>query len=606
MFTVDAFFGTQTLSAQSFALNLIDVNNAVIDNCRFIFCGQDVTFSGHTNYNTVQNCYSKNQTGTWSHGAFKETREVANLFGFCLYSSSFGRYIEIGSINFLPDDNMYLTGNVVRNNIIDGHVSGMAISWPTSANSVFEETDLYNNEIFNCYDAFDTYNGQINLRIFSNNVHHNPVTFSNLGNFYGPRFYIRNVAHHIKDRWNYTRDNTFFDDCSGNISEKVWGTGMKMNPDSFQARSGYVYLLHNTFYSTDSLGFIMNLKNCAWRKMYMRNNLWYSEGISNFFFDGVGNENYYSFDSKNDNYFNALNGTIAYGVSLHNNTPCQFYSNTEQMDTGLRSITGSPGIHVSGFVLPPDFKNVVSNDFHLKGTSAIIDKGIFISGINNRNYTGNAPDIGAYEHYQVLSAVNIYDTVSVEIDSLIATFSNSADTVIIRDTVLSSVDSISNLFSSNSLCVTDTFAVSSLLYTSNTFGYDTLNTIDTLYIIGTSTLHQTLVLIDSINKFCTTTVTDSVIVYAVANGVNTVEIDNLSLYPNPAADKLVISYSGSSFISPSITLTDITGKKVLLQQLHLLNGRAAINLNSVEGGIYSVVIVDENVVLLRTKLVVQH
>ena len=72
----------------------------------------------------------------------------------------------------------------------------------------------------------------------------------------------------------------------------------------------------------------------------------------------------------------------------------------------LESLQSATGQEMHGLNTDSQFVDAANHDLRLQSTSPCIDAGVIIPGFNNVNsawsYSGDAPDIGAYE-YHVLS-----------------------------------------------------------------------------------------------------------------------------------------------------------------------------------------------------------
>ncbi len=380
-------FGNPTTSYPSWTLSFTNTNHVVVDSCTFLYTNFPVSFNGGCNNNIVQHCSMIDGTGYWSHGAFKQTRDILYL-----EPGSYGRYLENAGIFFSPGNGVTISGNIIRNNIIKGIVSGMGLGFGQTYR--MEDYDIYGNDISYCYDGIDATSACINTRIWNNRVSYCPVAISLILPTYGPTYIFRNLLDHISEREN--QNDIFFADCDGSISNKIWGTGLKLNAGGGNQFPGFIYLVNNTFHSSDTLGFNMYLWFSTWKKLYSRNNIFYSEGKSNFFFDGVGNDSLYSFDSKSDNYFNRSSGTLAIIQPVNGINTCDQLTSVVGLDSVLKLRTKSNDISVSGFSFEPNFKSLLKNDFTLSTVSPLIDKGLIIPGINT-NFKNSAPDIGAFE-----------------------------------------------------------------------------------------------------------------------------------------------------------------------------------------------------------------
>jgi hypothetical protein len=390
------FFRNPTQCYPSWTIAFNNTNNVLVENCNFEFTNFPVSFNGLCNYNTVRNCTIKDGTGYWSHGAFKQTRDQS-----ILEYGSYGRYLENAGISFRPNAFQTINGNSIYNNNIRGVVSGIVLGSTVSGYKI-TESNIYNNNISYCYDGIDVISlgeksGCMNTRIWGNKVAYCPVAFSLLSPSFGPTYIFRNIAHHISDRKNHNND-VFFMDCENKLSTKIWGTGLKLNGGSTNnPNAGNVYLIHNTFHSTDELGFSMYLWNKLWKKLYCSNNIFYSEGISSLFFDGIKNDTNYSFESISDNYFNKNDNLVI--VQPVNGIPyCENYKTTNEFNTEFKKITLSNHVLINGTEYNPDFTDIKSNVFSLKGSSKLIDLGILIPGFNT-NFENKGPDIGAIEYF---------------------------------------------------------------------------------------------------------------------------------------------------------------------------------------------------------------
>lgn len=387
-------FNNPTQCYPSWTLALNNTNHIVIDNCKFEFTNFPVSFNGVCNYNCVQNCDIKDGTGYWSHGAFKQTRDQNYL-----EPGSYGRYLESGGISIMPGNYQTIVGNIIRNNRVRGVVGGIAVGSSATGYKI-TETDIYNNSVSWCYDGIDATglvfnSGCINTRTWGNTVAHCPVAFSLLSPSFGPNYLFKNVAHHISERKNHNFD-VFFMDCNNVSSTKIWGTGLKLNGGGTNnPNAGFIYLINNTFHSSDTLGFNLYLWNSLWKKLYSANNIYYSEGKSSLFFDGVKDDTSYSFESNADNFYNKK-GIIATVQPVNGIANCNIYTTVNDFNSGLKGTTQSKYISIYGFSFSPNFTNLVQNDYTLNAGSNLIDKGIKIPGFN-LDYKGNAPDIGAYE-----------------------------------------------------------------------------------------------------------------------------------------------------------------------------------------------------------------
>ena len=370
-----------------------NTNHVVIDNCHFEYCNWPVNFSDSCSGTLIQNCTFIDGVGKYSHGAFKQTRDVT-----VLDQGSYGRYMEYAALNF--GTQAYNT--IIRNNNVDGYIGGLVGKslFPDAASL---ETDIYNNHVSNCYNGINADGGSINTRTWNNTVEHCSVGLSFINASFGPNYIFRNVIHHIIERKN--QNDIFFLDCDNTTSTKIWGTGIKLNASPRTTNPPDMIFVNNTFHTADTIGFDMYLWNSTWKSVYSRNNIYYSEGMSSFFLDGIKDDTLYNFNSRSDCYYNK-NNTIATIQPTNGIPECNRYPNIATFNEGLRNITKDVRCSVSnGFTANPDFKSISSNDYSLTSVSPLIDKGEIIPGFSE-NFSGTSPDIGAIEH---ASSVSVYE-----------------------------------------------------------------------------------------------------------------------------------------------------------------------------------------------------
>jgi hypothetical protein len=384
---IDAF-GNPVSCYPSYGLYFERASHVLIDSCRFEYCNSPITFGHLSNENIVQNCSFLDGVGEWSHGAFKQTRDE-NVFEH----GSFGRYLEYSSIHLFPDDTVQ-TGNIIRNNYVKGSIGGLVGERVTGFEGI-EETDIYNNHVTYSYNGINADGGSVNTRIWGNEVDHCSVGLSFISALGGPNYIFRNSIHHIIERKNYHFD-VFFMDCNNVLSSKIWGTGVKLNATAATANPPEMFFINNTFHSNDSLGFCMYLWDHTWKKLFSRNNIFYSEGLSSLFFDSPKNDTLYSFNSWNDCYFNKTNGKIAIIQPTNGIAVCNSFIDGSGLESEFKHVSGSKDISVRfEFVMNPNFVNP-SFDYHLKNNSYLVDQGMVIRGVND-DFKGGGPDIGAFE-----------------------------------------------------------------------------------------------------------------------------------------------------------------------------------------------------------------
>mgnify|MGYP006287370063 CR=1 FL=1 len=86
-------------------------------------------------------------------------------------------------------------------------------------------------------------------------------------------------------------------------------------------------------------------------------------------------------------------------------------------------------------------------------------------------------------------------------------------------------------------------------------------------------------------------------------------INITSLYPNPSSEKSQIQYESLINMSAQITISDLSGKMVFVNEVEIRKGSntVAVNTNQLESGMYLLELMDNrNTVLDKFKLIVQH
>ncbi|MCJ7434295.1 MAG: cadherin domain-containing protein, partial [Anaerolineales bacterium] len=281
-------------------------------------------------------------------------------------------------------------GAIVRGNELHHFFNGIytGSSGALENSALAFDADIYNNHIHHISDdALEPEGACINQRFRNNTVDTAYVGISLAPITQGPTWVLRSSF------TNFT------------------GRGVKWDGRS----DGIVLIYHNTSWTNakdvNGMDLISPIHNAI-----LRNNIFQVGGYG---FQAVrtgstGN------DWNNDNWYTTralASGHFKWENVLYNNTA---------------KLCKATGLECNGYEDPPGLTNPSDGDFTLLPLSPNIDRGIIIPGIND-NFTGNAPDIGAYESTfeidtapRVLSSVradsNPTDAASV---NFIVTFSES-------------------------------------------------------------------------------------------------------------------------------------------------------------------------------------
>lgn len=411
------FFGFFESEYDAVGLQFFDIKNTIIDHCKFEFNTTPLYFNGASDSTIIQNCSSKDQTGKWMHGAFKNTAlSITGDINWITDNGKYGRSLEKAFVFFETKANYTVNNIIFRNNTIDGIVSGIAGRQLES--SPFQDIDIYNNTFANCYDAIDIVGNAANYRVWNNRITNAPIVFSLIPfkennvqySNTGPAYIFRNIVDKLPTRNNIPNltDATnqlayiSYGGCEG-FQNKVWGNLLKLQTGAYPVNTRTdIHLYHNTFSMEDSLSYNFYLWKNTWNKIISKNNSYNSKfNVHNF--EGVANLPNYPFISISDNYFSD-NNKLGVVNNIHGLlSSCKNYNNLDSLDKNLRLITGNNDtnlLKIRGFNSVPNFMNAASGNFNLKNNSLLIDKGQFIpniSDVSGINFNGNAPDIGALE-----------------------------------------------------------------------------------------------------------------------------------------------------------------------------------------------------------------
>lgn len=83
--------------------------------------------------------------------------------------------------------------------------------------------------------------------------------------------------------------------------------------------------------------------------------------------------------------------------------------------------------------------------------------------------------------------------------------------------------------------------------------------------------------------------------------ISEIQHQNITMYPNPATEKLTIALPESQILNPTILITDITGK--LVSSAKLLSNINEIPLYGFLPGIYLVKIITETEIIYISKII---
>jgi len=254
-------------------------------------------------------------------------------------------------------------GNVIRRNTFHDDFDGFGVC-PSDEAAVTNETDVYDNLIYNMGDDGVETDGQCsNVRLWGNTFHDVLMGISLAPVYDGPVYAIRNLIY---------RTGVGNNDHSGSPFKFNSGDG----------RSGPMYLFHNTADAVLPGNNGLDIKAPGtWEIIYARNNVWSGTDYA------LNNYNETQpIDFDYDDLYTTNPGEFVYwgsGPDRHMRDLVTFQSLTGQEPHGLDA--------------EPGFASAASGDYTVDPASDLIDSGVVIPGIND-GYVGTGPDIGAFEY----------------------------------------------------------------------------------------------------------------------------------------------------------------------------------------------------------------
>lgn len=374
-------------------LSFNNTRNVTVANCEFEFANFPITFNGSCSDVDVRFNTISDGVGTWSHGAFKQTRDT-----WILESGSYGRYLENVGIWIAPSENDSVHNINIRGNSVIGTIAGIAVG-SNAPNYVVDNIDIHNNTVSFCYDGIDITGGNgsgaTNARIRNNIVSNSPVGTSLMYPSFGPYIVTRNV-YLLADRKNHNND-VFFLTCSNDLTDRSWTTALKLNAGGGNSTPGAILFHHNTVVAKGLAGFGLYLWGPTWSDFSAFNNIIQADA-SSWMFDGVAQSPTYSTRTDGNIYHSSEGGAVATIKPVHGISQCYEPRSIDEFRSDLARVTGSPLATIGhrDMVFNPQLADARNGFVQLLAGSPAIDKGLFLPGVNDVFY-GSAPDPGALE-----------------------------------------------------------------------------------------------------------------------------------------------------------------------------------------------------------------
>jgi hypothetical protein len=266
-------------------------------------------------------------------------------------------------------------GNIIRYNTIrstddhgfnDGIGGGSNFSFKGSPN---RDSDTYGNIISNCWDdCIESEGANMNVRIWSNYIHHSFVGIATAATSMGPIYIFRNV---------FGESRISHQDHSGGAMIKTGMNFIEINGEQVSTGLGYRFIFHNTALQPN--GPLNVFSGSQLHNAVTRNNIFYSLGQT-YPRDAASSHN----DFKNDLTGSYLGGGFVKSMFLV----------SEKLEWYLAATMNK--IQWGRVESVRNGKTVAITDPLMQVANPAIDTGVRLPDFND-DFTGAAPDIGAFE-----------------------------------------------------------------------------------------------------------------------------------------------------------------------------------------------------------------
>lgn len=267
-------------------------------------------------------------------------------------------------------------GNIIRYNTIrstedhgfnDGIGGGSNFSFKGSPN---RDSDIYGNIISNCWDdAIESEGANMNVRIWSNYIHHTFMHVATAATSMGPLYIFRNV---------FGESRVSHQDSSGGAMIKTGSRDVEINGEQVSTGLGYRFIFHNTALQPN--GALDVFSGHELHNAVTRNNIFYARGRT------------YPSDSgapRND-FRNDLTGGYLGGGFVRS-----MFLRSEGLEWYLAPAMNR--IQWGRVEYTRNGRNVAITDPLAQVKNPALDAGARLPGFND-DYSGAAPDIGAFEN----------------------------------------------------------------------------------------------------------------------------------------------------------------------------------------------------------------
>ncbi|MBN1139581.1 MAG: right-handed parallel beta-helix repeat-containing protein [Anaerolineae bacterium] len=343
VYFVDLTFRHYGRGSYAKAIYFNNADDNLVQGCTFAINDLGVGLKRDSHRNVIQDSEFYDTLFDWPWDAFYAGIALSSG-GVRFYSPTSGR------------------GNVIRGNTFHDYFDGFG-ACPDETGGETNETDVYDNLVYRAGDdGMETDGRCSNVRIWSNTFHDVLMGISLAPVYDGPVYAVRNVVYR-----------------TGAGKNSYTGSPFKFN--SGYDRSGPMYLFHNTadavLIDPRSNGLYVKSPG-EWELIYARNNVWAGTDYA---------LNDYNTGQPIDLDYDDLWNDGANDLVRWDNTR---YAT-------LAEFTAATGHESHGLSVEPGFADAANGDYSLDPSSALIDAGAAIPGINDR-YAGAGPDIGAFEY----------------------------------------------------------------------------------------------------------------------------------------------------------------------------------------------------------------
>jgi parallel beta-helix repeat protein len=345
VFVRDLTFQNYGLGSYAKSIYIHDGSDNLVQGCRFITNDLGIGLKGATDRNVVQDNEFSDTIASWT---WEDVKAEGNL--------------ETGGVRFYsPDDGR---GTVIRRNKFHDFFDGLGIC-PGDSAAVTNETDFYDNQSYNNGDDGVETDGQCaNVRLWGNTFHDTLSGISLAPVSGGPVYCLRNKIY-----------------LTGAGHSQDGYTGLPFKFNSGDGDSGAIYLFHNSVDAqrAGNDGFRIQSPG-TWQNLTTRNNVWAGT------LHALENANVSQpLDMDYDDLWRSGSDYLARWDGLAN-----------PHLTTVPEITAATGQESHGLSAAPAFVAPDTADFTPGPSSPLIDRGVYIPGIND-GYYGQAPDLGAIE-----------------------------------------------------------------------------------------------------------------------------------------------------------------------------------------------------------------